>query len=106
MKKVLTILAVLVFSMSLMASCGGKDAKKGPAYPACKTDANCADHNQVCMNGNCVDCIKDQHCKGKCKVCKNSTCQKADGCCTGNNDCAADEMCLVKKGGMGTCTKK
>ena len=106
MKKILTILAVLAFSMALMASCGGKDAKKGPDYPACKTDANCSDHDQVCMNGNCVDCIKDKDCTGKCKVCKNNTCQKADGCCKSNADCSVTEMCIVKKGGMGTCKKK
>jgi peptidoglycan-associated lipoprotein len=106
MKRILTIVAVLAFTMALVASCGGKDAKKGPTYPACKTDANCADHNQVCMNGNCVDCIKDGDCKGKCKECKNNTCQKAPGCCKSNADCAANVMCIVKKGGKGTCKVK
>jgi peptidoglycan-associated lipoprotein len=105
MKKILTVLAVLAFTLSLLAGCGGKD-QKGPTYPACKTNQNCAEHNQVCMNGTCVDCFKDKHCKGKCMTCRNNNCQKADNCCVSNKDCPDDETCIVKKGGKGTCQKK
>jgi len=106
MKRILTLVAVLAFTAALSTGCGGKDAKKGPTYPACKTNAHCKDHKQVCMNGNCVDCIKDKHCKGKCQECRNNTCQEAPGCCKSNKDCATDEICMVKKGGKGTCKKK
>ena len=60
----------------------------------------------VCMNGNCVDCIKDGDCQGKCKECKNNTCQKAPGCCKANGDCAEGEICIVKRGDKGTCKAK
>ncbi|MBM4370016.1 MAG: hypothetical protein FJ098_00080 [Deltaproteobacteria bacterium] len=106
MKRILSILAILVFSLSLLAGCGGKDQKKEPAYPACKSNANCADHNQVCMNGTCVDCIKDKHCGGKCQVCRNNHCKKAEDCCTSNGDCPSGQTCIVKKGGKGTCQQK
>ena len=105
MKRILTLVAVTAFTLALVAGCGSKDAK-GPVYPACKTDANCSGHNQVCMNGNCVDCIKDGDCNGKCKECKNNTCQKAPGCCKSNGDCAEGEICIVKEGGKGTCKTK
>jgi len=105
MKRILTVIAIMAFTMALVASCGGK-SEKGPTYPACKTNAHCADHNQVCMNGNCVDCIKDKDCEGKCMECSNNTCQKAPDCCTSNKDCAKGEICIVKKGGKGVCKKK
>ncbi len=105
MKRILTVIAIMAFTMALVASCGGK-SQKAPTYPACKTNAHCADQSQVCMNGTCVDCIKDNDCSGKCVECKNNTCQKAPDCCTSDKDCTKGEKCIVKKGGKGTCKKK
>src|SRR2546423_440106 len=34
-----------------------------PAYPKCDTDAQCKEHGEVCVQGECKECATDQNCK-------------------------------------------
>src|SRR4051794_21604371 len=34
-----------------------------PAYPKCDTDAQCKEHGEVCVQGQCKECATDNNCK-------------------------------------------
>lgn len=63
-----------------------------PQYPECRTDPDCADHGQVCLNGFCKECRDDSNCKPDRPQCRNAVCM-AKGGCTKSEDCAAGQRC-------------
>jgi len=70
-----------------------------PQYPECKTDEDCADHGQVCLNGFCKECRDDADCaKGHPDrpVCKDALCT-AKPQCVRNEDCGAGMKCAQQK---------
>jgi peptidoglycan-associated lipoprotein len=69
-----------------------------PQYPECKTDPDCADHGQVCLNGFCKECRDDTNCAGKPDkpVCRDAICT-AKPQCQKNEDCAAGLRCAEEK---------
>lgn len=106
MKRLFGLLIVLVFAAGLAAGCGGDEKKKGPAYPACAANADCADHGEYCVNGTCAECAKAKHCKGTCMTCNGGKCEGKKGCCTGKADCPEGTKCIVKPGKKeGKCGK-
>lgn len=98
-----------------------------PTYPKCNSDENCAEHGEVCVQGQCQECATDNNCKpgfvcdaNKCvpkpectndsgcgagKKCKAGRCAveitKAPGSCTTNDDCPSDQECQA-----GMCAAK
>jgi peptidoglycan-associated lipoprotein len=70
---------VAVVSLSLMGC--------PPKYPKCENDEHCKEHNEVCVNGSCQECGKDQDCKPG-FVCR-------DAKCTPKPECEADVDCQV-----------
>jgi peptidoglycan-associated lipoprotein len=99
-----------------------------PAYPKCDTDAQCKEHGEVCVQGQCKECATDNNCKAgficdantcvpkpecrddkgctggkKCQggKCVEPTSSKEPGTCTTNDDCGTGEEC---KGGR--CVSK
>ena len=106
MKKLFGLFVVLVLAAGLAVSCGGKEKKKGPVYPACKTDVDCADKGEFCFNGTCSECAKKKHCdaKGPCLKCNGGKCVGKPNCCSSKADCPTGEKCVVKPGKKdGTC---
>lgn len=61
-----------------------------PPYPKCNTDENCKEHNEVCVQGQCVECATDDNCKAG-FVCQDSKCLPKP-------ECAADADCGTGKG--------
>jgi peptidoglycan-associated lipoprotein len=88
-----------------------------PQYPECKTDPDCADHGQVCINGFCKECRDDSNCASHPDrpVCRDAICVARPQCarnedcgqgmkCEGNRcvpECAADADC----GAGGKCAQ-
>ena len=90
---------MLALSAGSISGCKKKqDTPVGPEYPACETNAQCADHNQFCLNGTCKDCRNDGDCQGACATGNNGTCGKLDACCTSDKDCGANQTCVKKPG--------
>ncbi len=108
MKRLLGLLVVLVFAAGLATGCGGDEKKKGPVYPACASNSDCADHGEYCFNGTCSECAKCKDCakKGPCLTCADGKCVGKKNCCTGKADCPEGSKCIVKPGKKeGTCGK-
>ncbi len=107
----IALLAMMLFAVGMVAGCGGKKGttKRAPVYPACETNAHCAEHGEVCVGSRCVECATAEHCKAKgpCRVCENNVCAAKTGCCTSDKDCKANEMCRIRAGRKeGTCSPK
>lgn len=102
-KTIMALVTILALAVMVLGGCSSSDnKKKDPIYPACETNDHCASHNQVCLNGNCVECIKDANC-GKCESCKNNACEKIQNCCGNDKDCAQGS-CMIPRGSKtGTC---
>ncbi len=92
-----------------------------PTYPNCKSDENCSEKNEVCVQGQCHECATDQNCKpgfvcdpgsftcvpkpecsgdaacGTGKKCKAGKCvteaRKEEGTCVSNDDCPSGQDC-------------
>src|SRR6266478_5868422 len=75
--------ALLVFMAVVAAGC------PKPQYPECKTDPDCADHGEVCINGFCRECREDANCA------RNEECGQGMKCAQGKcvPECAADADC-------------
>jgi len=67
-----------------------------PQYPECKTDPDCADHGQVCINGFCKECRDDSGCKPDKPLCRDAICVVKPQCATAA-DCAAGQKCAEGK---------
>ena len=74
---------VLVCFALAMAACPGR-----VQYPECKTDGDCAEHGQVCINGFCKECRDDSNCASHPDrpVCR-------DAICVAKRQCAKSEDC-------------
>jgi peptidoglycan-associated lipoprotein len=81
---------LLALLFPLLAGCPGK-----PKYPECKTDPDCAEQKQVCVNGFCKECRDDSQCKGG-FVCKANACVPKPQC-QKNEDCPAGQKCQADK---------
>jgi len=100
-------------------------------YPNCESDKACAEHNEVCVQGQCQECATDANCKAgfscqgnKClpKVAQKTAagldapCQSDGDCQSGKclkNKCAASDACASNEdcpGGQecqgGSCREK
>jgi peptidoglycan-associated lipoprotein len=92
-----------------------------PTYPNCKSDENCTEKGEVCVQGQCRECATDANCKpgfvcnanacvpkpecgpgvGPCgtgKKCSSGKCvvdpdYKAEGTCSTNEDCPSGQEC-------------
>jgi peptidoglycan-associated lipoprotein len=79
-----------------------------PTYPKCETDANCKDHNEVCVQGQCKECATDTNCKAG-FVCEQNKCVPKPAAaptpapeaaatgpksCSSDNDCGEKQLCL------------
>jgi len=114
-------LAALVAAALVLSGC------PRPKYPECKTDDDCKEHNQVCVEGFCKECRDDSQCKSgfQCKsnqcvpkpVCtKKEDCPAGQKCapdgskcvpeCSSNADCGAGKKCLANGacGGPNDCS--
>jgi peptidoglycan-associated lipoprotein len=70
-----------------------------PHYPHCKSDAQCASHNETCINGQCQECKDDSAClakyPGEIRACVEGRCEAAPECHV-TSDCmtkGADLIC-------------
>jgi len=80
---------VLVCFALAMAACPGR-----VQYPECKTDGDCAEHGQVCINGFCKECRDDSNCASHPDrpVCRDAICV-AKPQCAKNEDCGPGMKC-------------
>jgi peptidoglycan-associated lipoprotein len=79
-----------------------------PSYPKCSSDENCKDHGEVCVQGECRECVTDQNCKEG-FVCQQNKCMPKPECtddasCGPNRKCQAGK-CSAATAARGTCTK-
>jgi peptidoglycan-associated lipoprotein len=81
-------IALVCFALAL-AACPGR-----VQYPECKTDGDCADHGQVCINGFCKECRDDSNCASRPDrpVCRDAICV-AKSQCAKNEDCGPGMKC-------------
>jgi peptidoglycan-associated lipoprotein len=112
------VLAVSVAATAvLLAGCP-------PTYPNCKSDDNCKDHNEVCVEGQCKECAGDQNCKpgftcqgNRCvpkpECSKDADCGAGKGCqagkcvaheCEADKDCPAGSKCRNNSCIQGACS--
>jgi peptidoglycan-associated lipoprotein len=80
----------LATSAAFLAGCPSK-----PKYPECKTDPDCAEQKQVCVEGTCKECRDDKQCKEG-FVCKGNACVPKPQCAE-NKDCPAGQKCTDGK---------
>ncbi len=110
-------LVVLAGAVGLMTGCP-------PTYPKCTSDENCTEKGEVCVQGMCRECAKDENCKpgfvcdanrcvpkpecvddtgcGEGKKCRQGKCaapEKVEGACTSSDDCPSGQECKA-----GRCT--
>ncbi len=62
-----------------------------PTYPKCNNDDNCKDHNEVCVQGQCVECAGDQNCKAG-FICQGNKCVPKPECVSDAN-CGPGQKC-------------
>ena len=71
-----------------------------PTYPKCKSDTDCAQKGEVCVQGQCQECATDANCKPG-FVCDANKCVPKPECtdtnpCTGSKKCKQGK-CLVEE---------
>jgi peptidoglycan-associated lipoprotein len=67
-----------------------------PAYPNCKSDENCTEKNEVCVQGQCRECATDQNCKPG-FVCQANRCEPKPECGPGLSPCGVGKKCSAGK---------
>ena len=87
MKRLLT-LTTFAAALIALTSCG-------PKYPQCEKDEQCAEHNEVCVQGQCQECGIDQHCKEG-FICRENACVPKPEC-ESNADCGSCSVCKDEK---------
>lgn len=115
MRRIVLGLTVAVTGL-LLAGCP-------PTYPKCNSDEHCKDKGEVCVQGQCQECVADQNCKegfvcqankcvpkpectdnaacGEGRICQNGKCatdpnaqqQRPEGTCAANEDCPSGQEC-------------
>lgn len=63
-----------------------------PSYPNCKSDENCTEHGEVCVQGQCQECGTDANCKAG-FVCQDSKCVPKPECTPTGNECGTGQKC-------------
>ena len=53
----------ILFSRAATSAIAALFAGCPPTYPKCDTDDQCKEHNEVCVQGQCVECATDKNCK-------------------------------------------
>jgi peptidoglycan-associated lipoprotein len=66
-----------------------------PPYPNCKSDEQCKDHNESCVQGQCQQCAVDKNCP-KNFVCQAYKCVPKPECKT-DDDCGETQGCKAGK---------
>ncbi|MBX5483754.1 MAG: OmpA family protein [Myxococcaceae bacterium] len=77
------------FGVLLLAGCP-------PTYPNCKSDEHCADHGEVCVQGQCQECGTDANCKPG-FVCQGGKCTPKPECTPTGNECGPGKKCEAGK---------
>ena len=67
-----------------------------PTYPNCKSDENCTEKGEVCVQGQCRECAADENCKPG-FVCDTNKCVPKPECGPGAGSCGT--------GSCGTSTR-
>jgi len=80
-----------IIVISVMAAAGMLLTGCPPTYPKCNNDDNCKDHNEVCVQGQCVECAGDQNCKAG-FICQGNKCVPK-GECTSDANCGPGQKC-------------
>lgn len=62
-----------------------------PTYPKCENDANCKEHNEVCVQGQCAECAVDANCPAN-FVCQGQKCVPKPEC-TPQTGCGEGKKC-------------
>jgi len=85
-----------------------------PPYPKCSSDEQCKEHGEVCVQGQCQECVADQNCKTG-FVCQANKCVPkpeakpaalAPGACNTDTDCGDGGRCRGNKClAKGVCEK-
>lgn len=86
MRRLLAVLVVAFF----VGAVGCK-----PTYPKCSSDEHCAEHNEVCVEGQCRQCATDAQCKDG-FVCEGNICVPKPECAR-DSDCGTGKKCRVGK---------
>jgi len=81
--------AISAFAL-LVQGCPSK-----PKYPECKTDEDCAEQKQVCVEGFCKECRDDKQCKEG-FICRKNACVPKPQCAA-DKDCPAGQKCKDEK---------
>lgn len=66
-----------------------------PTYPKCDNDEHCKDKGEVCVEGQCQECAKNENCKEG-FVCESNKCVPKPEC-SGNADCGTNKKCARGK---------
>jgi peptidoglycan-associated lipoprotein len=94
-----------------------------PKYPHCKSDDECKEHQELCVEGRCRECATDANCKPgfacqehrcipKPECAKDADCGQGKGCeggkcvaheCEADKDCPAAAKCLMHHCVAGSC---
>ncbi|MBE2248300.1 MAG: OmpA family protein [Myxococcus sp.] len=80
-------LTALVFVVSTLALTGCP-----PTYPNCKSDENCTEKGEVCVQGQCRECATDENCKPG-FVCDTNKCVPKPECGPGVGPCGTGKKC-------------
>lgn len=78
-----------LFGAAVVAALGCDVANDAPA---CANGARCGDGREVCVDGECVACVRDEECGAD--VCQLGRCVAA---CAGNAGCGAGEICIDRR---------
>ena len=68
-----------------------------PKYPSCKSDEECSEQGEYCVNGQCQECSTNAHCDtkypGEKRTCNEGRCDAPAKACTSNTECGAGQTC-------------
>jgi len=95
-------LARFALALMLLSGCSAATVL---AKKVCQLDKDCTGAMQICVNGKCVRCTRDEHCLAVCFYCDQTTnqCEKRRGCCADTNGCVAGVCNLTKHDKWPTC---
>jgi peptidoglycan-associated lipoprotein len=97
MRQILAVSHLAPLLAILLAACP-------PTYPKCTSDENCAEHREVCVQGQCRECATDQNCKTG-FVCQQNKCMPKPATAAvsqpepavGPKSCSTDADCPEKQ---------
>jgi peptidoglycan-associated lipoprotein len=67
-----------------------------PTYPNCKSDENCTEKGEVCVQGQCRECATTDNCKPG-FVCEANKCTPKPECGFGAGECGTGKKCSSGK---------